>query len=129
MRAAFLPGLFLIATAAMPPPDSAVAPVAVPVAGPVAADTNPSATPTPVQPGFDANLPPVDLPQPKKDAPLDPVVAQLIVARLVQLHLLANGADAQDPIKVGDAIRGFQSSIGSKPTGVLDRKTIALMAL
>ena len=116
-----LPVLLVILTAAAPPPDTAPPTVA--------ADAGIGDTPTPVQPGFDANLPPVELPQPKKDRPLDPVIAQLIVARLVQLHLLATPAEARDPIKLGDAIRGFQSSIGSKPTGLLDRKTIALMAL
>jgi len=119
LRAVIVPVVVLLATAAAPPPSEPAAAVAAPVTD----------APTPVQPGFDANLPPVTLPQPKKDKPLDPVVAQLIVVRLVALHLLASTADAQDPVKVGDAIRGFQSGIGSKPTGVLDRKTIALMAL
>ncbi len=83
----------------------------------------------PVQPGFDTSLPPITLPQPKKDKPLEPYVAQLIVARLVSLHLLETTADAQDPAKLSEAIKGFQSSIGAKPTGLLDRKTISLMAL
>jgi len=112
MRAAFLPLVLVLTVAAAPPSDPA-----------------PNDMPTPVQPGFDANLPPVSLPQPKKDKPLNPVVAQLIVVRLVALHLLASPTDAQDPVKLGDAIKGFQSGIGSKPTGLLDRKTIALMAL
>ncbi|GEM_PF-1930549 len=121
MRAVCLPVLLVTLTAAAPPPDTAQSAVA--------GDAGISDTPRAVKPGFDANLPPVDLPQPKKDTPLDPAIAQLIVARLVQLHLLATSAEAQDPIKLGEAIRGFQSSIGSKPTGLLDRKTIALMAL
>jgi hypothetical protein len=80
-------------------------------------------------PGFDTNAPSLDLPQPKRDAPLDPAIAELIVARLVELHLLTDAAQARDPVKLGEAIRGFQSGIGVKPTGLLDRKTIALMAL
>ena len=112
MRVIILPVVMVLLAAAAPPPDG------------VATDG-----PTQLQPGFDVNAPPVALPQPRKDKPLDPAVAQLIVARLVELHLLASPADAQDPVKLGDAIRGFQSGIGSKPTGLLDRKTIALMAL
>ncbi|WP_420382350.1 hypothetical protein [Novosphingobium sp.] len=80
-------------------------------------------------PGFDAGLPPIALPQPRKDAPLDPMVAQAIVARLVSLHLLVSVSDAADPAKLAEAIKGFQASIGSKPTGLLDRKTVSLMAL
>ena len=126
MRAVCLPVLLVTLTAAAPPPDTAQSTVA--------GDTGIGDTPRAVKPGFDADLPPVDLPpvdlpQRKKDTPLDPVVVRLIVARLVQLHLLATPAEAWDPIKLGEAICGFQSSIGSKPTGLLDRKTIALMAL
>ena len=80
-------------------------------------------------PGFDPDSPPTAFAQPRRDAPLDPVVAQLIVTRLIALHLLSGAHDAQDPAKAAAAVRNFQAGIGIKPTGVLDRKTIALMAL
>jgi hypothetical protein len=67
--------------------------------------------------------------QPKRDAPLDPAIAALVVARLVALHLLDSAADAQDAGKAADAVSGFQAGVGLKPTGVLDRKTLAMMAL
>ncbi len=67
--------------------------------------------------------------QPRRDTPLDAAVAQLVVNRLLQLRLLDNAADAQDPAKAAAAIRGFQSSVGLKPTGLLDRRTLALFAL
>lgn len=67
--------------------------------------------------------------QPRHDAPLDPPVAALVVARLVQLHLLDTPADAQDAARAAEAVRAFQTSVGLKPTGLLDRKTLALMAL
>jgi hypothetical protein len=72
---------------------------------------------------------PIVLPQPKKEAPIAPETAQLVVQRLVELHLLDDAASAADPAKLTAAIRGFQSGIGRKPTGVLDHKTLALMAL
>lgn len=81
-----------------------------------------------VAPGFSADPVPV-LPQPRRDAPLDPVTVQLIVARLVQLHALGTPAEAQDPAKLADAVRAVQSGMGIKVTGLLDRRTIALLAL
>jgi len=83
-------------------------------------------------PGFDQALdtgPAPAFAQPKRDAPLDPAIAALVVSRLVALHLLDSAADAQDAGKAADAVRGFQAGVGLKPTGVLDRKTLAMMAL
>lgn len=79
-------------------------------------------------PGFDTGPAPV-FAQPRHDPPLDPVIAQLVVERLIRLRLLDTSADAQDAAKTAAAIRGFQSGLGLKPTGVLDRKTLALLAL
>jgi len=93
------------------------------------ADLGPADGAGPAAPGFDADTAPPAFVQPKRDTPLDPVIAQLIVARLVQLHLLANAAEAQDPAKAADAIKGFQAGVGLKPTGVLDQVTIANFAL
>lgn len=83
-------------------------------------------------PGFAATLdtgPAPAFAQPRHDAPLDPAIAALVVARLVGLHLLDNAAEAQDAVRAAAAIRGFQAGVGLKPTGVLDRKTLALLAL
>jgi hypothetical protein len=83
-------------------------------------------------PGFAATLdtgPAPAFAQPRHDAPLDPAIAALVVARLVGLHLLDTAAEAQDAARAAAAIRGFQASIGAKQTGVLDRKTLALMGL
>jgi hypothetical protein len=89
-----------------------------------------AATPPDAAPGFSDSAPPAPVfARPKHDAPLDPTIAQQVIARLVQLHLLDSAADAQDARKAADAVRGFQASAGLKPTGVLDRKTLALMAL
>lgn len=87
--------------------------------------------PTPA-PGFAAALDTGPAPafvQPKRDTPLEPAIAALVVARLMGLRLLDSTADAQDPGRAAAAIRGFQTGIGVKPTGVLDRKTLALMGL
>jgi hypothetical protein len=89
-----------------------------------------AAAPPDAAPGFDTGG--TSMPafaQPRRDAPLDPTLARLVVNRLVQLHLLDNAADAQDPAKAADAIRGFQIGVGLKSTGVLDRKTLAFFAL
>jgi peptidoglycan hydrolase-like protein with peptidoglycan-binding domain len=67
--------------------------------------------------------------RPKHDAPLDPAIAQLVVARLIQLHLLDSPAEAVDPAKTAEAIKGFQAGVGLRQTGVLDRKTLAMLAL
>jgi hypothetical protein len=83
-------------------------------------------------PGFSESLdtgPAPAFAQPKHDAPLDPAIAALVVDRLVQLHLLDSVADARDAVKAAEAIKGFQVGVGLKATGVLDRKTLALMAL
>jgi len=83
-------------------------------------------------PGFAAALDTGPAPafvQPRHDPPLDPAIASLVVARLVGLHLLDSAADAQDAGRAAAAIRGFQAGIGVKSTGVLDRKTPALMGL
>lgn len=89
-----------------------------------------AAAPPDPAPGFDTRgAPGPAFAQPRRDAPLDPIVAQLVVNRLVQLHLLDNAADAQDPGKAALAISGFQAGVGLKPTGVLDRKTLAFFAL
>lgn len=88
-----------------------------------------AAPPVPA-PGFDtgSDAPPAFV-LPKHDGPLDPTIVRLVVARLVQLHLLDNPAEAQDVAKATEAIRGFQSGVGLKPTGVLDRRTLAFFAL
>lgn len=83
-------------------------------------------------PGFAAALdtgPAPAFAQPRHDPPLDPAIAALVVARLVGLHLFDNAAEATDPVHAASAIKGFQASIGAKQTGVLDRKTLALMGL
>ena len=67
--------------------------------------------------------------RPKREAALDPAIAALVVDRLVALHLLDKPADAQDAAKAAEAIKGFQSGLGLKPTGVLDHKTLAFFAL
>lgn len=83
-------------------------------------------------PGFETTMdtgPAPAFAQPKHDTPLDPAIAALVVERLVALHLLDKAADAQDAGKSAEAIRGFQAGVGLKATGVLDRKTLAMMAL
>jgi len=88
------------------------------------------AAPPDAAPGFSDSGPPAPVfARPKHDAALDPAIAQLVVARLVQLHLLDSAADALDAVKAAGAIKGFQTGVGLKPTGVLDRKTLALLAL
>ena len=85
-----------------------------------------------VAPGFASAIdtgPAPAFAQPAHDAPLDPAIAALVVDRLVALHLLDNPAEAQDAGKAAQAIRGFQAGVGLKPTGVLDRKTLAFFAL
>jgi hypothetical protein len=89
----------------------------------MAAPQAPDASP----PGLDANVP--VLPQPRKDKPIDPATTRLVIDRLVELHLLDDAAAASDPAKLTAAIKGFQSGIGRKANGVLDHKTLALMAL
>jgi len=90
-----------------------------------------AAAPPPVAaPGFgDSAGPAPAFVQPRHDTPLDPVVAAQVVARLVQLHLLDRAEDALDPARAAAAIRGFQAGVGLRATGVLDRKTLAFMAL
>jgi hypothetical protein len=89
-----------------------------------------AAAPPDPAPGFDTAAPaPPAFAQPRHDAPLDPVIAQLVVARLVQLRLLGSADEAQDAAKAADAVKGFQAGVGLKPTGLLDRKTIAMLAL
>ena len=83
-------------------------------------------------PGFDSALdtgPAPAFARPKHDAPLDAAIAALVVERLVALHLLDTPADAQNPARAAEAIRGFQSGLGLKPTGVLDHKALAFFAL
>jgi hypothetical protein len=94
----------------------------------LAAPPPPAPVDAEIVPGFSADPVPV-LPQPRHDAPLDPVTVQLIVARLVRLHALDRPADAQDPAKLADAVRAVQAGMGIKATGLLDRHTIALLAL
>ena len=67
--------------------------------------------------------------QPRHDPPLDPTFAALVVARLIGLHLLDTATDAQDAGRATAAIKGFQAGVGLKPTGLLDRRTLALLAL
>ena len=86
------------------------------------------AAPSDIASGFATDLPPA-FAQPKHAAPLDPTITELVVARLVQLHLLDRASDAQDATKAAMAIKGFQAGVGLKPTGVLDRKTLAMFAL
>jgi hypothetical protein len=89
-----------------------------------------AAAPPDPAPGFD---PPPDhqpaFARPAREASLDPVVAAQVVARLVALHLLDTPADADDPVKARAAIAGFQSGLGLRPTGVLDRRTLAFFGL
>lgn len=64
---------------------------------------------------------------PSAIGPIDTLITLRIVARLVQLHLLATPADAMDPAVAGEAIKAFQNGVGIPPTGVLDRDTIGLL--
>ena len=89
-----------------------------------------AAAPPVLAPGFDP--PPDHLPafaRPAHAAPLDPVIAAQVVARLIALHLLDSAADADNPARARAAIAGFQSGLGLKPTGVLDKRTLAFFAL
>lgn len=84
----------------------------------------------PPDPGFDLDASPTTaFVQGKHDTPIDPVTAQQVVARLLQLHLLDSADEARDAAKAADAVKEFQAGVGLKPTGVLDRKTLALLAL
>lgn len=78
----------------------------------------------PATPGFTTPPPAITLAQPRRDTPIDPLVARLVIARLVELHLLDHPEDATDAAKVRDALRAFQQAAGLRATGVLDRVTL-----
>ena len=83
----------------------------------------------PPAPGFAGDPAPPAFRQPPRDPPISLDTAQAVVIRLIELHALANAADAADPAKLADALRSYQAAAGLKVTGQLDKLTLAALGL